>query len=113
MALEDSIMTDLKAAMKSKDKAAIRGIRAIKAAILLAKTSGAAEVLDQEGEIKLLQKLIKQRKDSSEIYTKQGRDDLAVIEEEEIQVLQKYLPEQLDENQLKEIIEEVIKSSGS
>ena len=113
MSLEQKIMSDLKAAMKSKDKAAVRGIRAIKAAILLAKTSGKDGGLDEEAEIKMLQKLIKQRKDSIEIFAKQGRDDLANIEQEEVEVLQQYLPAQLGEEELKDIIDKIIITSGA
>ena len=113
MSLEQKIMSDLKAAMKSKDKAAVRGIRAIKAAILLAKTSGKDGSLDEEAEVKMLQKLIKQRKDSIEIFAKQGRDDLANIEQEEVEVLQQYLPAQLGEEELKDIIDKIIITSGA
>ncbi|MCR9285979.1 GatB/YqeY domain-containing protein [Saprospiraceae bacterium] len=111
MSLEQKIMTDLKAAMKAKDQGALRGIRAIKAAILLAKTDGSGQELNEEREIKMLQKLVKQRKDSLEIFIKQGREDLAVIEREEIAVIEKYLPAQMSaedlENFLKGIIEKV------
>lgn len=111
MSLEQKIMTDLKAAMKAKDQGALRGIRAIKAAILLAKTDGSGKELNEEREIKMLQKLVKQRKDSLEIFIKQGREDLAVIEREEIAVIEKYLPAQMSaedlENFLKGIIEKV------
>lgn len=111
MKLEELINEDLKTAMKTKDQAGLRGIRAIKAAILLAKTDGSGEEISPEREIQILQKLIKQRTDSLEIYEKQGREDLAVVEREEIAVIKKYLPEQLEgealENALKEIIAEV------
>lgn len=111
MKLEELINEDLKTAMKAKDQAGLRGIRAIKSAILLAKTDGSGEEITPEREIQILQKLIKQRTDSLEIYEKQGREDLAVVEREEIAVIKKYLPEQLEgealENALKEIIAEV------
>ena len=84
MSLEKKIMPDLKEAMRNKDQAGLRGIRAIKAAILLVKTDGSGKELDEAGEIKLLQKLVKQRKDSLDIYQKQGREDLAKVEEEDI-----------------------------
>jgi len=113
MSLESRIMGDLKEAMKSKDQAALRAIRAIKAAILLVKTDGSSTDLDQAGEIKLVQKLIKQRQDSLDIYVKQGREDLAATEKEEIAVLQKYLPEQLSEEELTPILKEIIESSGA
>lgn len=113
MTLEERIMEDLKDAMKNKDEAAKRGIRAIKAAILLAKTDGSGEALNEEKEIKLLQKLVKQRKDSLEIYEKQGREDLAVVEREEIQIIEKYLPKQLDEAELEAILKKIIEATGA
>ena len=84
MTLEEKINNDLKAAMKAKDQVSLRGIRAIKSAIMLVKTDGSGEGMNDEKEIKLLQKLVKQRKDSLEIYEKQNREDLAVKEREEI-----------------------------
>jgi len=113
MSLEEKINVDLKAAMKAKDQAGLRGIRAIKNAILLSKTDGSGTELDEEGEIKLVQKLIKSRKDSLEIYQKQNRADLAVVEEEEIAVLEKYLPTQLSEEELSPIIQEIITKTGA
>lgn len=113
MTLEQKIANDLKEAMKSKDQAAMRAIRAIKAAILLFKTDGSGEELTPEKEIKLLQKLVKQRQDSLDIYTKQGREDLAVVEREEIEVIQRYLPEQLSEAKLKEVIAGIIAETGA
>jgi len=113
MSLENKINTDLKTAMKAKDQAALRGIRAIKNAILLSKTDGSGTVLDEEGEIKLVQKLIKSRKDSLEIYQKQDRADLAVVEEEEINILERYLPAQLSEEELSPIIQEIINKTGA
>ncbi|MFZ1457822.1 MAG: GatB/YqeY domain-containing protein, partial [Saprospiraceae bacterium] len=95
MSLEVKITNDLKEAMKNKDQAALRSVRAIKAAILLFKTDGSGNALDETAEIKILQKLVKQRQDSLDIYTKQGREDLAVTEREEIAVIQKYLPAQM------------------
>jgi uncharacterized protein YqeY len=113
MNLESLITNDLKEAMKAKDQVALRSIRAIKAAILLFKTDGSGDVLDTDKEIKLLQKLVKQRQDSLDIYTKQGREDLAVTEREEIAVIQKYLPAQLTEDELKAAISELITESGA
>ncbi|NNF36082.1 MAG: GatB/YqeY domain-containing protein [Saprospiraceae bacterium] len=113
MSLESKIMGDLKAAMKAKDQASIRSIRAIKAAILLAKTDGSGKEIDEAGEIKMVQKLVKQRQDSLEIYEKQGREDLAVTEREEIEVLKKYLPEQMSESDLKAFIEALIGEVGA
>ena len=113
MSLEKKVMQELKAAMKAKDQAALRSIRAIKAAILLLKTDGSGQELNEEKEIKLLQKLVKQRRDSLEIYEKQGREDLAVVEREEIAVIEKFLPEQLGEEELKAILGKIIETTGA
>jgi uncharacterized protein YqeY len=113
MSLEQRIMPDLKSAMKSKDQAALRGIRAIKAALLLAKTDGSGSEMDEQKEIKLLQKLVKQRQDSYDIYTKEGRTELAQTEMEEIEVIKKYLPEQMGEEELKKIIQDIISKTGA
>ncbi len=113
MNLEERIMPDLKEAMKAKDQAALRGIRAIKAAILLAKTEPGFIELDQSAEIKLLQKLVKQRQDSYDIFAKQGRNDLALPEKEEIEVIQKYLPQQLSTEELTPIIQGIIQELGA
>ncbi len=113
MSLETKIAEDLKEAMKSKDQAALRSVRAIKAAILLFKTDGSGTALDTAGEIKILQKLVKQRQDSLDIYEKQGREDLAVTEREEIAIIQKYLPAQLSETELKTSIQALITETGA
>ena len=113
MSLENTINNDLKIAMKAKDKVALRGIRAIKSAILLAKTEVAGIELDNAKEIKILQKLLKQRKDSLDIYQKQDRADLAIIEEEEISIISKYLPKQLTEEELTPIIQDIITKTGA
>ncbi len=113
MTLEEKINLDLKDAMKAKDKVALRGIRAIKAAILLANTDGSGEELNEEKEIKLLQKLIKQRRDSLDIYEKQNREDLAVQEREEIEIIEKYLPKQLNEEELTAVLQEIIAQTGA
>ena len=107
-------MTDLKAAMFAKDEAALRSLRAVKAAILLAKTSeGSSGELKEEDEIKLLQKLVKQRKDSLEIFQQQNRADLAKKEEEEIAVIEKFLPQQMSPEELKEALKTIIHSVGA
>ena len=114
MGLEQKIMTDLKAAMLAKNEAALRSLRAVKAAILLAKTAeGGSGELKEEDEIKLLQKLVKQRKDSLEIFQQQNRADLAKKEEEEIEVIEKFLPVQLSPEELKEEIARIIVSVGA
>lgn len=113
MSLESKIQSDLKEAMKAKDQAAMRSLRAIKSAILLFQTSGEGKELDEAAEIKMLQKLVKQRQESLEIFEKQGRDDLARTEREEIEVIKKYLPEQLSEEKVKEIISGIVRESGA
>ena len=113
MTLEERIMPDLKEAMKAKDQAALRGIRAIKAAILLAKTDGTGDEITPEKEIKMLQKLVKQRRESLGIFEQQGRADLALIESEEIEVLERYLPKQLDGEALEAIVRNIIAETGA
>ena len=113
MSLETIINEDLKTAMKAKDAVALRGIRAIKSSILLFKTSGTGEEMNTEKEIALLQKLVKQRQDSLDIFVKQGREDLAVIEREEIEVIMRYLPKQLTEDELKEAVHAIMARLGA
>jgi len=114
MSLEQKIMADLKTAMLAKDEKSLRGLRAIKAAILLAKTSeGAGGELKGDDEIKLLQKLVKQRKDSLEIYQQQNRTDLAQKEQEEIEVIEKFLPKQLSGEELQLEIKKIIAETGA
>jgi uncharacterized protein YqeY len=114
MNLEQRIMPELKAAMLAKDEKAIRSLRAIKAAIIVAKTAeGAGGELKAEDEIKLLQKLVKQRKDSLDIFTQQNRTDLATKEQEEIEVIEKFLPKQLTPEELKEEIRRIISETGA
>jgi len=113
MAFEKKLMEDLKTAMKSKDQAALRGIRALKAAILLRKTDGSATEIGDDEYIKIVQKLVKQRKESLDIYEKQSREDLAIVEREEIEVLEKYLPAQLSEEELTSMIKEIVQQTGA
>lgn len=113
MSLEAKITNDLKEAMKNKDQAALRSVRAIKAAILIFKTDGSGNVLDEQSEIKLLQKLVKQRQDSLDIFIKQNREDLAATEREEIAIIQKYLPEQISTEELKAAIQAIILETGA
>ena len=113
MRLEERIMADLKTAMKAKDQATMRTLRAIKSAILLLKTDGSGKEIDESTEIKLLQKLAKQRQDSMDIYVKQNREDLAAVEREELEVIKRYLPQQLSEEELKPIIKDIIESLGA
>ena len=114
MSLEQKIMADLKTAMLAKDEAALRSLRAVKAAILLAKTSeGAGGELKEEDEAKLLQKLVKSRKDSLEIFQQQNRADLAKKEEEEIAVIEKFLPKQLSAEEIKTALIKIIAETGA
>ena len=113
MSLEQKIMGEMKAAMLAKDEATLRGIRAIKAAILNAKTEkGASDVLTEDTEIKLLQKLVKQRKDALEIYEKEKREDLAQKEREEIKVIEKFLPQQMSQDELRAELKKIIEQVG-
>ena len=114
MSLEEKINVDLKAAMMAKDKAAMRSLRGIKAAILNAKTEkGATGELTPEKEIQLLTKMVKQRKESIEIFEQQGRADLAITEKEEVAVIEKYLPAQMSESELREAIAKIISETGA
>ena len=114
MSLEITINEQLKKAMLAKDEKGLRALRAIKAAILLAKTSEATSgELKAEDEIKLLQKLVKSRKDSLEIFQQQNREDLAQKESEEIAVIEKFLPKQMSEEELKEALVAIINQTGA
>ncbi|QGW29628.1 GatB/YqeY domain-containing protein [Phnomibacter ginsenosidimutans] len=114
MSLETQIMEQLKEAMKAKNEAKLRSLRAIKAAIILAKTSeGANGEISADDEMKLLQKLVKQRKDSLDIYNQQGRADLAVKEQEEIDVINLFLPKQMTEEELKTAIAAILAETGA
>lgn len=108
MNLQDQVTEQLKVAMKAKDTVALESLRAIKSAILIAHTQAGAKELTSEDEIKLVQKLVKQRKDSAEIFRQQGREDLAEPEEAQIKVIEKFLPEQLDEAAIAKLIDEII-----
>jgi len=114
MNLEQQVMAEMKEAMKAKDEAALRSLRAIKAEIIKAKTEpGAGGELSDETANKMLQKMLKQRKDSLEIYRTQKRDDLAKKEEEEIAIIEKFLPKQMDEAELKEELKKIIEQVGA
>jgi uncharacterized protein YqeY len=114
MSLQQTIDQDIKAAMLNKDSAKLRGLRAIKAAILLAKTEkGAEEGVSEEMEIKVLQKLVKQRKESADIYQAQNRPDLFEIENEELQVIEAYLPQQMDRDEIISYIKELVTRTGA
>ena len=114
MSLEEKVMADLKTAMLAKDEKSLRSLRAIKAAIINLKTSeGFSGAIKNDDEIKLLQKLVKQRKESLEIYEKQNRSDLAEKEKEEIAVIEKFLPKQMSEEELREVIASIVKETGA
>ena len=114
MNLEQQVMAEMKDAMKSKNEAALRGLRAIKAAIIIAKTAeGAGGELKAEDETKLVQKMVKQRKDSLEIYEKQNREDLAKTERDEISILEKFLPEQMSDEELRKQLSALIAELGA
>ena len=113
MSLEEKIMEDLKAAMKAQDKASMRGLRAVKSALLLLKTDGSGKEITPEREIQLLQKLVKQRRESIAIFEKENRADLAEVEKEEVAVIEKYLPEALSNEDLEKFIHALILSSGA
>lgn len=113
MSLETKVMEQLKVAMRAKDEAALRTLRAIKAALLLEKTSGSGVEITEADEIKLLQKLAKQRRDSYEIFSLQNRDDLAQKEKEEWAIIETFLPQQMSADELKAALKEVIASVGA
>lgn len=114
MNLEQKVMAEMKDAMKSKDEAMLRGLRAIKAEIIKAKTEpGAQGEISSDAEIKMLQKMVKQRKDALDIYQQQKRDDLAKKEQEEITLIEKFLPAQMSEEELKKELAQIITDTGA
>ena len=114
MSLQKQIMEELKTAMKSKDVVALQALRAVKSAFLLAKTeTGAGDDLTEDQEMKIIQKQVKQRKDSAAIFIDQGRQDLADPELAEIAVLEKFLPEALSEDAIEKVVLETIAKTGA
>jgi len=114
MGLQEKIMTEMKVAMKAKDTVALESFRAIKSAILLAKTDkGGGGELSGQDEVKLVQKLVKQRKDSAAIFKEQGREDLAAPELAQVAVIAKFLPEQLTEEEIEKVVVQTIDSIGA
>jgi uncharacterized protein YqeY len=114
MSLQSKITAEMKTAMKAKDRVALEALRAIKAAILVAQTeSGAKEELDETQELKLLQRLVKQRKDSAQLYKEQNREDLAEPELAQVAIIEKFLPAQLSQDELKVIIAEIVSKVGA
>ncbi len=114
MTLEEKINTDLKAAMMARDEATLRGLRAIKSGIILAKTEkGANGVVSPEKEVQILQKMVKQRKDSIAEFEKANRQDLIQKEQEEVSVIEKYLPAMMGEDEIREVVKQAIASTGA
>ncbi len=114
MGLQDQVMTEMKQAMKAKDTVALEALRAVKSALLMAKTEkGAATELSEADEIKLVQKLVKQRKDSATIFTEQGRADLAEPELAQAAIIEKFLPEQLTEEEIEKVVVQTIDALGA
>ena len=113
MSLQENVNEQLKAAMKAKDTVALESLRAIKTAIMMTQTQAGAKELTSDDEIKLVQKLVKQRKDSAEIFHQQGRLDLAAPEEAQIKIIEQFLPEQLDESAITEIVMAIIAKIGA
>ncbi len=112
--LQQKIDRDIKAAMLAKDNVRLTGLRAIKAALLIAKTEkGASDILTEDAELKVLQKLVKQRKESAEIYQAQNRPDLYQIEIDELKVIEVYLPQQMDREAIVNHVKEAIIRSGA
>ena len=114
MSLEKEIMFAMKDAMKAKDQLALRALRAIKSALIIHKTNkGSSENISSEDEMKLLQKLVKQRKDSADIFKKQNREDLAKPELDEVEVISKFLPEAMSEYEIESVVKETISNLGA
>ncbi|MCB0537255.1 MAG: GatB/YqeY domain-containing protein [Chitinophagales bacterium] len=114
MGLEQKVQEALKKAMLAKDQAGMRTLRAIKSALMLVKTEkGFSGEITEEQEIQILQKMVKQRKESLDVYENQGREDLAATEKEEIEIIEKFLPEQLNEDKIRAIIATIIQKTGA
>ena len=114
MSLEQNIMTEMKEAMKAKNESALRSLRAIKAEIIKAKTEpGAGGEITSEKEISMLQKMVKQRRDSLEIFKQQNREDLASKEQEELDVIERFLPAQMGDDELKAELQKIITEVGA
>jgi len=113
MSLQQKVMEDMKAAMRAKDAVALEALRAIKSAILLAQTESSSKDLSEKDELKILQKLVKQRRDSAQIFTEQNRADLAEPELNQAKIIEKFLPEQLSEEEITAIVKQVISDTGA
>lgn len=113
MALEEKVMEEIKAAMKAKNEAELRTLRAIKSAILLEKTSGSGTEMTEADEMKMLQKLAKQRRDSLDIFRQQNREDLAAKEQEELAIIERFLPQPLTQEELEAALKSIIAQVGA
>jgi len=113
MSLQNQVMEQMKTAMKAKDTVALESLRAIKSALLLAQTSGTGTKLSEADETKLIQKLVKQRKDSASIFTEQGREDLAAPELAQAAIIEQFLPEQLTEEEVEKVVVQTIDAIGA
>jgi len=113
MSIQKEVMEQMKAAMKSKDKVALESLRALKSEFLLANTSGGNVEMSEADELKIVQKLVKQRKDSAAIFAEQGRNDLADPEIAQAKILEQFLPQQLSEEELKKAIEGIVAQTGA
>ncbi len=113
MTLEEKINDDLKSAMRAKDEVGLRGIRAIKSSILLAKTDGSGQAIDEAREVQMLQKLVKTRQESMDIFLKNDRPLLAEKEREEIEVIKRYLPAMLEGEELEAVIRQIVADTGA
>lgn len=113
MSLEEKINQDLVAAMKAKDEISLRGIRAIKSAIMLAKTDGSGQAIDEAREVQMLQKLVKTRQESLDIFEKNNREELAQKEREEISIIKRYLPAMIEGAELEGILQKIVAETGA
>lgn len=113
MTLTDQINNDIKSAMKAKNKVELEALRAIKSALLLAATEKGAKESSEEMELKMLQKLVKQRRDAAEIFQKEGREELANDELAQVSIIERYLPEQLSEEEVEAEVRKLVESSGA
>lgn len=114
MTLQEKINADVIAAMKAKEEVALRALRGLKSALLLAGTeAGANGSVSDEKAIQVFQKLAKQRKESLEIYTQNGREDLAKVEAEELEIIERYLPKQMSEDEIKSVLQQIVTEQGA
>lgn len=113
MGLQQKVMEDIKAAMRAKDTVALEALRAIKSAILLAQTESSSKELSEKDELKILQKLVKQRRDSAQIFNEQNRSDLAEPELNQAKIIERFLPEQLSEQEIAKVVKQIITDTGA